>query len=510
MVERITGLSGSGLDTDALVKSLMNAHRVPVDRLAQKRQVFEWQRDDYREMNLKLTDFRANKLTAFKLEGTFGAKKVVVGGNGEALTARATANALTGTLNVEVDSLASAATNRSFNTIDLDNTFDSSATLTSQVAKLRGGTFSQANYKFTINNIEIEVNPATDSLNDVIQRINKNTTVSAFFDGTTGNLALQSKGTGVVNFNTSNVKQAHIDSVDTSGNFLSNFMFIEEARSAVAVGGTAASVIINGLTTTRDSNTFQLNGVEVTLRAAGGAASIISSAADTDKVVESIKTFIKDYNDLLKAVQDKIGQTKHKDFQPLTDAQRDSLSDKQIEKWEEKAKSGLIRSDPLLTKAVNDMRTAVNSRVETGFANYQTLSSLGIESGDYSENGKLYLTNETKLKAALEDNPDAIKALFTGDAQDGGTGTEVGIAERVYANLNKVLTDLTKKAGNASALFDNSTISSQILGLSIQMDTSNRRLTELETNYFKRFSAMESAINRLNSQSVNLANAFAK
>src|SRR5690554_4636575 len=112
MAMRITGLA-TGLDTETMIQKLMQAQRIPMDKLSQKKQTFEWQRDAYRELNTRLTDFRNNALFNMKLESHVAPKKATVSGEATAVQATATGSASSGTIVLDVQSLAKAASNYS-------------------------------------------------------------------------------------------------------------------------------------------------------------------------------------------------------------------------------------------------------------------------------------------------------------------------------------------------------------------------------------------------------------
>lgn len=516
MVMRIGGLA-TGLDTDSIVKDLMKAHRIPVNKLYQKKQYVEWQRDAYRAINTQILDFRTNKMSSYRLEGTFLAKKVELSGNTAAVSAKAATGSQTGTLAIEVTSLATAATKQGVSDIRSAVDFDSSLKLGGQDGKLAGN-FTQTvpgtydTYKFKINGTEITVNPNVDSLDEVISRINKDTNVTAFYDTATGKMSFSAKETGAVNGITKD--QAYITFEDTSpvaGNFLKDILKVDTAANGAAdsSAGADADIKINGLQTSRTSNTFTVNGVEVTLKApSGGTATTISVSNDVDKLIDTVKQFITDYNDMLSTLQGKVNEGRHRDFTPLTDEQKEEMSDKEIEAWEEKAKSGLLKNDSILSKAISDLRMSATSQVDTGSGVYETLSSIGITTGSYLENGKLYLTDETKLRTALETNPDAVNALFTASGNGDKDRSDMGIAARMYEDLNIAADEISKKAGSAISLYDNSFLGKNLEQLLQQIDAGNERLTDLEDRYYRQFTALEKAIQRFNMQSSYLTNAF--
>lgn len=503
MPMRIAGLSG--FDVDNTVKQMMTAQRIPLDKLDQKKQTYEWQRDAYRDMNLKVTDFRNNKLFNFKLEGTFNKKEISITGNAEAVTAKATASAMDGSILVSVTSLATPAGNYSESEITSAG-FDPTKPLSTQSDKLTHGTPLPAQYRFAINGSEvITVDPTKESLNDIITKINSTTNVSAFYDDVNKKLSFVSKETGLVNGPEKNGQ--YIIFEDKSGNFLNTVAQVS-TLGANKTAAANASISINGLATTRTSNTFKVNGIEITATKAGGGAANIQPRTNADEIMESIKTFVSDYNDVLKTLQDKVTETKDRSYEPLTREQRDSLNADQIEKWESKAKTGIIRSDGIVNGIISNLRSTITSRVDTGDPMIRSLSDIGITTGQYFENGKLYVDDEAKLRAAIERNPEAVKALFTQDEKEGASSTTVGLAERLYTSLKIGLDQLTSKAGVGNAAYDTSTLSLQISQVAKDITTKEKKLQDLEDAYYQKFAAMEAAMNKYNSQSSYLASQF--
>ena len=509
VILRIGGLA-SGLDTDTIIKDLMKAHRVPYNKLLQQKQLLQWQRDAYREMNLKITDYRNNKLSNYRLESAWLAKKADVT-NDAYVSAKATGAAANGTITVQVNSLATAASNASAGQITTDTSAFNPTQRLGDQNSLLGNKLQQSGgkyitYTFRINGTLITVDPNVDSLDSVIKRINETTNVSAFYDPYTGKVSFVAKQTGFVNGPDGTGDKITFEDVD--GDFLSNILLVNEGSGTAA---TQADVVINGLNTKRDSNTFTVNGVEITLKApSGGAVSQIAVSTDADRIVETVKNFINDYNDILKTIQDKLDETRYRDYPPLTEEQKKEMDDREIELWEEKAKSGLLRNDDILAKAASYLRSVSYSSVDTGNAKYKTLSSIGIVTGTYIEKGKLYL-DENKLREAIAEDPDIVRKLFAnpGTAAD---RSDVGLAKRLYDDLKHTLDAIGDKAGYASAsdstAKDGSIIGEQLYRLNGQIDDWERRMKEWEDRYYRQFTALEMAINRYNAQAAYLANAF--
>ncbi len=504
---RIVGLA-SGLDVDTMVSKLMSAEKIPLNKLNQKLQTLQWQRDDYRSMNSQISDFRSNKLLNYRLEGTYMTMKTSISGNTSAISATASPAAPKGTTTVQVNTLAVAASKWSVADIRsaTDKTFDPNIALGSQQTKL-AGTLSQSVYNININGTQVTINRDTDSLNDVINNINKNTNVSAFYDSQTGKISFTAKQTGLTNGSTQD--QAYITFQDDGG-FLQNVLQIDVANNTASdsVQAVNADLVLNGVATTRTSNAFTVNGVSITLLQQGGSASTITTSTDTDQVVQNIKNFISDYNSTLDTVYNKINETHDRNYMPLSDEQKQQMSDNSIQAWEAKAKSGLLHNDSDLSQAYNNMRLDISTPVNTGNSKYTTLSSIGIQTGSYTEHGKLYLTDESKLRAAIENDPQAVASLFTATPSVSSDRSNMGIAQRLNTDLQTSLDYLNQKAGSAFNYTDNSLIGKDVRSVSQQIDAENQHLTDLQDRYYKQFTALETAMNQYNNQSTYLANAF--
>ncbi|WP_171653297.1 flagellar filament capping protein FliD [Paenibacillus foliorum] len=513
-VSRMSGLA-SGMDIDTMVKNMMSAQRKPVDKMLQQKQILQWQRDDYREMNTKISAYRTNKLSNYRLESTFSVKKAEVSGSTDSLSATPTGDAEVGATTIKVTKLATSASNSSSSNIKVaDATLDIDATLGMQDINLAGdftktnGVFDKMSFK--INGTEITVDPSVDSFNDVIKRINSKTNVTALFDSVSGKVSLSAKNTGATNISAdgkiTNMDKIQLD--DVKGDFLSNIFKVKKEDGKAA---DKAVFSINGLETTRDSNTFTVNGLKLTLKSpTTEAGALISVQTDVDKIVENVKSFITDYNEILKAVNDKNSEARYRDYTPLTTEQKADMKEADITLWETKAKSGLLKSDSILTAASTSMRFDTSTPVSTG-SKYNSLTSLGISTGAYNEQGKLYLDDENKLRAALEADPESVKNIFT-SVGDRTKKSTMGVAQRLYSDLEKTISSFKQKAGFPSAYdssdLDNSLLGAQLYRLNREITSNNDRLKIVENRYYNQFSAMESAINKYNQQSSYISQNF--
>lgn len=507
-INRITGIA-SGLDTETWVKDLMAAQRVPLDKVEQQRQILQWKKEEFRSINTTLLSLR-NTVFDMKLQGTYLGKKVS-STNESIVSASAGPAAANTSYTVLVNQLATVASNISTDAIASD-TFDPDATLASQQAAF--GDSWPADLSFTINGKSFTVDPDTDSLNDVIARVNadKEAGVSMLYDANTRKIAVTTTNTG--NNNTSGAE------ITVTGSFMTDMLKINEVNET---GGENAIVTLNGLLTERSSNTFQVNGVTFTLKSESTATQTITIANDIDGAVSAVKNFIEKYNAAIETIGTKVREKRARDsdknyYLPLTEAQKDEMETDEITSWTTQAKTGMLYNDKILTGLLNDMRSALSSIVSgvtgtipvtvNGVTKEVTVNSasvIGITTGGYEENGKLYL-NETKLRSALEANPEAVMKLFTNnsDAND----NQDGLAVRMYDAVNSAMSKITTEAGSSADYVDDSNIGDRIKELNERADVLEDRLEMIEARYWTQFNAMEVFINQMNSQSSYLAGMF--
>ncbi|MED4299266.1 flagellar hook-associated protein 2 [Geobacillus stearothermophilus] len=496
---RISGLA-SGMDIDQIVKDLMKVERMPLDKLKQKKQLLEWQRDDYRSMNTLLQGLDDYLFSNITLQSSMF-KKTVSSSNESVVTATAGSSAANVAAAIQVNQVATSAVWLSDATKRVDATkrgdkasfsVDADVTLTINVTN-GDGTTKQAT---------ITVKQGT-TLDGLIAQLNNNADlgVSAFYDEKTERISIMKKETGA---------QASLVLADqtTADFFAQKLRFTGAAAGQDLTGKTAgqdAQVTLNGLTTTRSSNTFTINGVTYTVKGTGTAT--VSVSTDVDAMVNAIKGFVDKYNEVIAKINAELKEERYRDYPPLTDEQKEAMTEKQIELWEEKARSGMLRGDSILSSALSKMRMNVYTKVEGANipSGFSQLAQIGITtSSNYLDGGKLII-DETKLREKIKENPDAVYQLFN---QDGATDAEKGIARRLRDTIKETIGKIEQKAGKTVWTNQQFAIGRDLIQINDQIDRFQDRLKQIEDRYYRQFTAMEEAIQRANQQSMYLMNAF--
>lgn len=500
MAIRTYGLSGSGIDVDQMVSDLMKAQRARHDSLVQKKTQAEWKKADFNSIYTSINDLR-NTVFNYKMSSTVS-PKVVSSDNETVVKATAMGDAANISHSLVVSQLAkgvtltSAGSDDSVTTDDTITTGTSKNTLANQFGLAADSTFM---IKITNGTETKEITVDTNkSIYDLVSDINNaGVNVKANYDATLDRFFLSTTNTGAavgIDFTGS----------DAAGtNFLKGNLKLSVDPDKNK--GQDAVIVLDGAMITRSTNNFSISGITYDLKGQGAAT--IAVKPDNDKALASVKAFVEAYNSVLSKINGELTEDRYKGYLPLTDAQKKEMSESQIAAWEAKAKSGSLRRNSTLQDAVNKMRTAVYSPVSGISGKYTSLASIGITTGDYTENGKLYI-DEDKLKAALEADPDVVNKMFATTSENGTSGQ--GVAVRLYDTLKASMDKIANEAGYTDGISGDtkSTLAILIRDYDKQLDTLNDRLIDMENNYYTKFNAMEVALSKLSQQSSWLVSQF--
>ena len=274
----------------------------------------------------------------------------------------------------------------------------------------------------------------------------------------------------------------------------------------VSIKGKDAIVEVNGVETTRSSNTFTINGITMELTKANPNEEIvIGTERDIDTIVEGFKSFVEDYNAMLEKLNGYMDEDPdYKDYAPLTDAQKKEMTENQIKLWEEKAKKGLVRRDSTVEAFLSEMRTIMYT---TPDGSNIALYNIGIETGNYKDQGKLVL-DETALRNALASNPGGVEQLFT-QAQD-GLAKLLDNSLKNVANTSSgspgMLVQMAGLKGYSSE--KNNTLSQQITSIEDRIEQLKSIYEKQKERYWKQFNTMERVLANMSSQSSYLSSQF--
>lgn len=377
-----------------------------------------------------------------------------------------------------------------------------------------------------INGVKISGVTADTSIQGMIDKINtnKDVGVKASYLSSTNQFVLISSETGSGREIQLEGASADIFGAvkDAAGNYTDgNFEMGKNAQVLVSYGNGISTMIESS------SNTFDLEGLRVTVSQEFGnvtqdasgvwnsdrsKAVTFSAKADVDGVTETVKKFIEEYNEMIKEINTQVTTRPDKAYGPLTEEQKDEMSEKSIENWEKKAKQGLLYNDATMRALSLDMQGVLTNLMASG-ANYKDLEEMGITiSDDYLDGGTITF-DEAKFKAAMTSDPEKVSNVFTG-----GGDIKKGLASIIEDTLTPYATKYANRNGNSyGRLIEeagsekiplsimNNQIYKDLKEMQSVLDTLNARLASEQDRYISQFTTMETLINQMNSQASYLA-----
>lgn len=299
--------------------------------------------------------------------------------------------------------------------------------------------------------------------------------------------------------------------VDADGNVTVNGGANDSSNSTIPKGmalieASDSKIILNGAELTSSSAVVSANGLDITLTGLTKTDEPITFSVtnDTESVYNSIKSFLKEYNSVMKEMNTLYNADSAKGYEPLTSEEKEAMSDDDVKLWEDKIKKSLLRSDSTLSSIMSSMRSAMMSTVEYDGKTY-ALSSFGImTSTDYTEGGLLhiygdaddsvYSAKDDKLKKALDEDPDAVIATLTG----------------VFGKLRETMSQKMSATKYSSSLtfYNDIKMKSDVKSYEDEIEDWEDRLAEMEDSYYSKFTAMETALAKLQSQQSSMSSLF--
>lgn len=355
----------------------------------------------------------------------------------------------------------------------------------------------KGNYNFTINGVSFSFSEDT-TVKDMMRKVNTSEAgVKMSYSSLENSFTLTSNNYGV---------DAKIDIDGDAQGFLAGIgltpaNFEQGANLEVEVNGKLLES--GGNSVTVDGTTFSFAGV------AEGTEFTVGIEKDYSAITDTIKSFVEEYNKLIEDVYKLLDEKPDKDYYFLADADKEDLdlSDKQEEKWEEKAKQGILYHDSTISSAMTKLRTALMGTVEAADGKTISLSSMGIKtSNDYKDHGKLIL-DEDKLKSSILEYGEDIMRLFS-DKEDGIMTKFADALEYAVGTTGDKGTLINKAGAKTGTSATDNFIYNQMKRITSRIKSLEKRYENEQSRLWKKYSSMESMLGTLNSQSSSLSSYF--
>ena len=289
----------------------------------------------------------------------------------------------------------------------------------------------------------------------------------------------------------------------------SNVTGSASSSGAVRITGQDSEIELNGATFTNNSNNYSINGLTIeAMEVTGNDEVTITTNTDVDGIYDMIKGFLKDYNDLVKSVDVAYNAASSKGYEPLTSDEKDAMSDDEVKKWEEKIKDSLLRKDSTLGSVLDTMKNDMAKSFKVGDKSY-SLSSFGIATLGYfnspeNETGVYHIdgdkddsktsANTDKLREMISNDPDTVISFFS------------QLSTQLYTDLGKKMA--ASSTSSAYTIYNDKQMNTQYSEYNTKISAAEDKVTTWEDYYYSKFSAMESALAKMNAQSSSLSGLF--
>ena len=277
-----------------------------------------------------------------------------------------------------------------------------------------------------------------------------------------------------------------------------------DGTGMVVIEAADSIVQVNGATLTSSNTTLDVNGLSLNLVSASDREVKVTVSNDSTAVYDAIKDFVEQYNSALSEMNKYYYADSSRGYDPLTDDQKEAMSDEEVEKWETKIKDSLLRRDSTLSGILETFRTSLTGiTVKASDGKTYSLANLGITTGkDYKEYGLLhikgdeddadYADSENKLQSMINSDPDIVMEVMS------------GIVSNLYNNINKKISTTTTMR-SALSFYNDKEMTKQMTQYKKDIKSWETKLSDMEDRYYKQFSAMETALSKLQSQQNSLA-----
>lgn len=470
---RFTGLS-SGLDTQSVVEALLTPYQSKINKVKANTTMTEWRKDAYKEMSLKLSNFRQKSVSKLTSTSNFKQSKVTLSKEG-AIKVDTSSYKKDTSCTIEVKQLAQKAT-VSTKSVRSANKLDSTNKLSEITGMPTTGTIQ-------LNGQSALTIDANTTIADVEAYLSSASGVTCKFDKSVQAFVMSADNMD---------SAASINLRGTSENVMKALGLGQnpDGTTTYVFDRTDAEVVYNGnLTVVQSSNDFEIDGVKFTAMSKTTEPITVSVERDVDTMVKNVTDFINEYNTLISEMSTKLYADSARKYQPLTEEEKDAMTEKEVETWENKIKSAIFRNDSTLRGLYNGIRSTMTGSYQgqEGISNeFNMLTQIGIKSSSWTDRGKLTVDEEA-LKKALTTNADDVANLLS----------------KVANNINDQLFEASKPTNERSynQFFNDKTLTTNISQYAKDLITAQEKYDRMETYYYKKFTAMETAYNKMNSQS---------
>ena len=565
MAMRVSGIN-SGLDTDSIVQELVSAYNTKTEKYQKEQTKLSWKQEIWKGLNTKVYSLY-NNVGKLRFSSAYSTKKTTSSDTTKA-TVSASSNAVNGTQKLHVLATAQSGYLTGGKLSLREEVTDADGTTKLQdvkgavkaETKLSELGFTGDEASLNINTTDEEGNAVTktvsltkdSTIQDVVNAL-KDNGLNASFDANNGRIFVSSKNTGkAADFSLSSATTKLVEKKDADGNVIKDsngktemesvaLSAEEQAASKKLIGllgldtdssniygnkaakidGRDAVIALNGVKYTNTTNDFAINGLNISVNGVtddvadpdstdlsslnDSTAITINTATDSQGIYDTVKDFLTEYNNIINEITKLYNADSAGSYEPLTDDEKDKMSDTEIEKWETKIKDSLLRRDSSLSSVMNAMMTSMSQPIEINGKSY-SLSSFGIQTLGFlnaAENEQnAYHIDGDEDDENTSGNDDKLMAAITSDPD-----TVIEFMKQLSTNLYKSIDDQMQSNDLRSRykIYNDKEMDKQYTNLTKTIKEWESKVSDKEDYYYKQFSNMETALAKLQSQTSSIS-----
>ncbi|MBQ3515754.1 MAG: flagellar filament capping protein FliD [Lachnospiraceae bacterium] len=490
---RLTGLN-SGMDTESIITAMVSRHKTKVEDAVKEKTKLGWTQDAWKGLNTKIYGLYTNKLSNMRLSSYYDKLKTTTSNSALTVTAGTTANEGVQTAKIKSVAKAGYLTGAEISTKD-----GGKVTNATKLTDLGITAGSSVGLKVDGLNHTIEVTEDM-TMGDFVKKL-QNAGVNASFDEGNQRLFVSAKATGAD-------KDFLFTDTGNNTNAALAKLGLTASAGAKRIKGEDAVLELNGAEFKSSTNTFNINGSTYTVNGLTDEEITVSTAKDTSGIYDMIKNFFKDYNDVMESMATAYNAESAKGYEPLTDEQKEAMTESQVEDWEKKIKDSLLRKDSTLNTLMSSMREIMGSGIEIDGKKYY-LSDFGIETQSYLDAEK----NQRYNYHINGDKDDTISSAKT-DVLSAKIAEDPELVEKFFKELSaKMYDNLTEKMSSTESrsiykVYNDKQMATEYSEYTKKIAELEKKLTEAEDRYYKKFSNMEVALSKMTSNQNAISSLF--
>lgn len=487
MTMRITGMN-SGLDTESIIQELVKAKQIKVDDTKKAQTKLQWKTDAWKDLNSKIKGLQTKFLSTMRFSDAYTKKTTKVSDSSVASVITG-AGAVNCVQSLRVDSTAKTAYMTGGELSDKNGKDVSALTKLSEITDGIG----EGSFTLKVGKKEVNIDITADTtISDVLSQVKK-AGLNANFDAAQQRFYITAKDSGEKN-------DFSFIANDENGARALSALGLSADAGAKKIDGQDAVIYLNDVEYKSSNNVFEINGLTIKAQKASKEEVTISTETDTDGIYDMIKDFLKEYNSVINEIDKLYNADSAKGYEPLTDEEKDAMSESQIEEWEKKIKDSILRRDSNLSSVGTALKQVMASGIEVNgkkmFLSDFGINTLGYFEADANERNAYHINGDADDEST-SGKADALRSMITTDPD-----TVVAFFTKLSQDLYTKMSDMSKSVDgyrSYGSFYDDKKMKSDYDSYTTKIKDLEKKLTAYEDKWYKKFSVMETALAKMQS-----------